>query len=289
MRTRRLDDCVDLLVRVALIKRKGSQLSLHRLVQSAFQYSDYGLSSEDLQRAFDTSATLVNYRFPKFGGPKSLHGLWRECSKWYHHADAMANLFAKAKKTKKPLKSSPDFDELLKNAAWYQYEIGELAECLHMLEIAYDACLDKDGLIYAYHCNTAGCVYYELNDLTRCRNSYERSLDIRTAKLNPDHPDFSNTHSNMAKLLMSELRFEEASDMCNQAIEARARSGLAAAEYFAVSYMERGRIEFEKKQFESAEEDYKQSERLFVESGKAEGWLRGAWVPFVPLFSVTPH
>lgn len=269
-------------MRVALIKRKGNAISLHRLVQTAFIFSNFGLNSGGMQKAFDFCASLVSNKFPKFGGPKSLHGLWKECSKWFHHADAMVQLYKRMKGTKNNIVSSPDFDELLKNAAWYQYEIGELAYCLEFLETAYEACLDKNGTVYAYHCNTAGCVYYELNNLPLCRSSLEKSLNIRESKLEPDDLDFANTYSNFAKLLMSEMRLEEALTFCNMAVETRMRSGSAGAEYLAMSYMERGRIHFVGKEFQNAIVEYKTSDELFKQSGKSNGWLRGALVcPFL--------
>ncbi len=56
---------LDELMRVALIKRANSSISVHRLVQKSFLQMNFDAKSDDLQSSFDVECKLLNYRFPK--------------------------------------------------------------------------------------------------------------------------------------------------------------------------------------------------------------------------------
>lgn len=77
----------------------------------------------------------------------------------------------------------PQFIELLYNAAWYLYEVGDYDVCLRLVETAWLACDDKKSLQYAWLCNVAGCAYYELNKLGECRKCWTTFFNIQEASL----------------------------------------------------------------------------------------------------------
>jgi hypothetical protein len=84
----------------------------------------------------------------------------------------------------------------------YLYEVSDYDGALQIIEVGYTACRDKESLLYADLCNTAGVCYTEKNFLPKCREMLERSLYIREKKLPPDHIDskspihFLLTHPN---------------------------------------------------------------------------------------------
>jgi len=259
-------------MRFALIKCKGSTLSLHRLIQRAFIFSPSGLDSSDRQVAFNAVTKLLNHRFPK-GSP--LFQKWEVCAKYLHHVLALAELFKTLKATKRPMESSPDFDELIMNASWYQYEIGDLEASLNLLMLGFDICQDKEGILYGFYCNHAACIYYELNDLVRCREVLEKSQKIREARGDPIENELANTYSNMSNLLLSESLLDEALMMNEKAMTLRATIVGTSSTYFALSHMMKGRIHAWKKEYDIASEWYQKSADVFVDAGEGESWLRG--------------
>ena len=260
---------------VTLIKRSGPVISLHRMVQKTFIDSSCGLQSLGLQqRAFHAAATLLNHHFPKMGGSVSLYDQWGECAKYLKHALSLAELFKSSNSTDRALKSSANLDELLKNSAWYQYEVGEHEESLKTLKVAFDACEDKTGLIYAQLCNNAACIYYELNDLTNCRTCNEQALSIRKKKLKSDDVDLANTYSNLGCLLLSENRLDESLEMYRKAENIERKYTQDDPEYLCLTVLSIGRVHFVKKKFEMARSQYE----LAREMASPDGWVMATLV-----------
>ena len=260
---------------VALVKRSGLVISLHRMVQKAFIDSACGLRSFALQqRAFHAAATLLNHQFPKMGGSASLYGHWGKCAKYLKHALSLAEFFKSSNSSERTLKSSAHLDELLKNCAWYQYEVGEHEESLKTLKIAFDACEDKTGLIYAQLCNNAACIYYELNDLTNCRKYNKQALSIRQKKLKSDDVDLANTYSNLGCLFLSENRLDEALEMYGKAETIERKHTQDDPEYLCLTVLSIGRVHFVKKKFEMARSQYEQARKM----ASPDGWVMATLV-----------
>lgn len=260
---------------VALIRRNGVHLSLHRLVQKSFAQSPYGLESCQAE-AFDGAAALLNHNFPRYGEHSSLTSEWQKCGAYLPHALALAQYYTEHSKGRRPLASTADFNELLKNCIWYMFEIGELKDSLKLLGVAFEACREKRSELYAYLCNSAGTIYYELNDLIECRRYNEECLNIRTECLKAGHADFANTWNNTANLLLSEGRVDEAIKMITLAEESRELGGEIAKEYLGMSHLNKGRMYFVKKEYNTAREYYKRSRSLLLKSGYGNDWFLGA-------------
>ena len=107
------------------------------------------------------------------------------------------------KMNEQPFKSSCEIVELLKNCAWYSYEIGEMEESLRIVGNAPDAC-DEKGLPASQLYNNAECAHCELNNLVRGREDFERCLAIRSGKLAEDGDGLGNLCNNLTGLLLSE-------------------------------------------------------------------------------------
>ena len=251
-----------MLFNFALIKRQGNEVSLHRLVQKAFIDSPHGYGSSGCQKGLDAAATLVNHHFPKMGGSLSLFERWSDCTPYLPHALSLAKVYKTPQQSKQRLKSSADLDELLKNCAWYLFEIGEFGESLMLLDIAFDACEDKEGLIYAQLCNNAACIYYELNDLVRCRESNELARKIREEKLKSDDVDLANTYSNIGCLLLSERRLDDSVEMYRRAEEIEVKHAGDDPNYLCMTLLCLGRVYSVKKDFETAQSYYDRAKKM---------------------------
>ena len=217
---------------------------------------------------------LLNYWFPKMGGSVSLYDRWEECARYLKHALSLAKLFKSSSSSDSALKSSPNLDELLKNCAWYQYEIGEHDESLKTLGIAFGACEDKTGLIYSQLCNNAACIYYELNDLNNCRKYNEDALNIRRKKLKSDDVDLANTYSNLGCLLLSENRLDDSLEMYRKAENIERKYTQDDPEYLCLTVLSIGRVHFVKKKFDIARSYYDQAKKM----ASPDGWVMATLV-----------
>ncbi|KAF2469963.1 uncharacterized protein BDR25DRAFT_314735 [Lindgomyces ingoldianus] len=269
------EDARDLLVKLALIKKQGDRhnlnLSLHRLVQKAYDFSKYGKLSR--QESFSTLATLLNAKFPKMGGTTSLYGHWQECSLWLPHCLSLAETFVRQKEVRQRLRSSPDLDEVLKNCAWYLLEISENSESLKLIAIAQDACLDKKGLLYSQLCNNAGCIHFEMNQNIPCWESFSACLRIREELLHPDHPDLANTYSNIANYHASVGELKEAMEMHLKSFEIGERDPETEPEYKGLSRLGIGRVHFLKREFEDAINQYEEARKLWASLGPGGAFM----------------
>jgi len=187
---------------------------------------------------------LLDRRFPRYGREVSLLDDWAICSQYLPHVSALARVyktFQKAKKPRKPIETSELFAELLKNATWYLQEIGELQECADLLQIACDACEDKNGLVYAYLCNTYVAISVDQNNMARGRFYSQKAIEIREAKLGKGDLDLSISYNNNANVLLNEGRFEEALVMYERSHKIWGDKVGKDETYKALTYLNMGR------------------------------------------------
>ncbi|KAI0110861.1 P-loop containing nucleoside triphosphate hydrolase protein [Nemania sp. FL0031] len=90
------------------------------------------------------------------------------------------------------------------------FEIGEMSECKELLNIAADACEDKESLEFAWLCNTFVCVAVDENDHATARSYSEKAISIREAKLEPTAIDLVNSYNNYGNTLNNECKYDEA-------------------------------------------------------------------------------
>lgn len=206
-------------MRLALIKRSGRNLSLHRLVQSAFLERNFPTASRTTQALFDAVAKLVDQHFP-LSSPGSLWGKWDICAKYLPHSLHLAKYYQSQSGR---LTASETTLTLWKNSAWYQYEANEYLDCLKLIDIATKACKDKKSLLYAYFCSHAACAHYELHEIEKGKEKVLLAISIRKAKLDPDHLDYINAIANNALLNLSSRQYEEAERLFEECRKVRER------------------------------------------------------------------
>ncbi|KAL8950292.1 MAG: hypothetical protein Q9222_003658 [Ikaeria aurantiellina] len=245
----------------ALVKREARILSIHRVVQEAFFY----LHIDERQSAFDAAVRLIDEAFPKQIHGRPLHSAWERCETYIQEALFLAGKFEDFLKQGQPLTAVPEFSELLKNAAWYLFEVGEHRESKLLLKTAFSVCKDEESLLYAHLCNTAGVVDFELNHLPMCRQSLEKALEVRRKLLEPDHEELANTINNMGNLVSAEGNPEEAMKYFRDAKEIRQRLGEDSAVPLAVTYQCTGRALVLQGKFDDAMEQYEKAESLAVQ------------------------
>lgn len=139
---------------------------------------------------------------------------------------------------------------------------------LHMLEIAQDACPEKGSELYAHLLNTVGCCSFELNDLERCRRTWEEALAIRRTWAEKNavgaEEELANQLNNFGNLESAEGMYDSALTFFDQAREIRLRLGADAIVPLAVTYMTTGRAFFLKGMYDEAMENYQEAEEIFM-------------------------
>ena len=264
-----MEQAIDDLYNKALIDREegASAVSLHRLTQEAFLYSQYGLrDTKDLQQAFDALVALLDRRFPEYGREKSLLDDWAICSRYLPHISALARVFrsfSTVKLATKRLHTSQKFASILARATWYLQEIGELRECSDLLQVATDACEDTRSLTYAYLCNTHVVVAIDQNNMAEGQLYSEKAIDIRTTKLGPDDLDLAISYGNYASSLLNEGKFDDA--LANHALSDSiwTDTGRDDEVYRGLSYLNVGRVHSLKGDAPAAISYFKKAEAIF--------------------------
>ena len=139
---------------------------------------------------------------------------------------------------------------------------------LHVLQIAQNACADKLSELYAHLLNTVGCCSFELNDLHRCRQTWEEALTLRKSWAKKNVPgaeeELANQLNNFGNLESGEGNYDDALDFFDRAKQIRLKLGPDAIVPLAVSYMTTGRAYFLKGMLPEAMNNYKQAEVIFL-------------------------
>ncbi|RSL51273.1 hypothetical protein CEP54_011481 [Fusarium duplospermum] len=204
---------IDALTNNALIEAddKREELCMHRLTQRAFLYSPVGLlEPSSLQETFDGLLFLLAKRFPHATASEGLWKHWATCSRYVSHVAALAHAFKNSQKRPRPIQPSIAFVKLMSDATWYLFEIGELNESKALLDIANEACPDKQSLEYAKICNVYVAIAVDKNDMEMGRAYSEKAIAIRAAQLTPTDAKLALSYNNFANTLNNEGKFSEA-------------------------------------------------------------------------------
>ncbi|RTE83616.1 hypothetical protein BHE90_001798 [Fusarium euwallaceae] len=194
---------------------KRNELCMHRLTQRAFLYCPVGLlEHSSLQETFDGLLFLLAKRFPHATASEGLWKHWAVCSKYVTHVAALAHAFKNSQKgprwKSRPIQPSTAFVKLMTDATWYLFEIGELNESKALLDIADEACPNKQSLQYAYICNVYVAIAVDKNDMEMGRTYSEKAIAIRETQLSPTDANLALSYNNFANTLNNEGNFSEA-------------------------------------------------------------------------------
>ncbi|RSM18563.1 hypothetical protein CDV31_002699 [Fusarium ambrosium] len=172
------------------------------------------LEPSSLQETFDGLLFLLAKRFPHATASEGLWKHWAVCSRYVTHVAALAHAFKNSQKgprwKSRPIQPSTAFVKLMTDTTWYLFEIGELNESKALLDIADEACPDKQSLEYAYICNVYVAIAVEKNDMEMGRVYSEKVIAIREAQLSPTDANLALSYNNFANTLNNEGKFSEA-------------------------------------------------------------------------------
>lgn len=135
------------------------------------------------------------------------------CNEYITHITSLTRIFSffsSDKRSKKSSVTSRAFENLLKNGTWYLYEVGELAECRRILDIAIKACDITNWETYAYLCNTYVCLSMDENTMQEGKEMFDMATALREKHLPPGDLDLANSYRNCAVISLSEGRYEDA-------------------------------------------------------------------------------
>ncbi len=184
-----MEDGLKSLVGLNLVKRWGACLSVHRIIQDAFQHSEYGLDGQ-VQESFNAVCSLVLRLYPKVLGSTSHAGKWDECNKILTHAVAFIDSYDSSQRVRRKLAPNDDFMKLLQHTRWFLWEIGDRKECRKYVTVV-KAYSDprKEHRYLAMHTryrNTLSSIWKEHNNLKLCRENLEQVQSIYQTVLPAD-------------------------------------------------------------------------------------------------------
>ncbi|KAI1274074.1 hypothetical protein F5Y07DRAFT_374427 [Xylaria sp. FL0933] len=273
-----IEDGLQKLVNLNLIKRWSTYLSVHRIVQDAFQHSEHGLDGQ-LQKPFDAVCSLVLRLYPKVPGSTSHAGKWDECNKILTHAISIIDSYEQSQRMKRKLMHNDDFLQLLQHTTWFLWEIGDYRECKRYIGVA-KACSDPRKVpqylaMHARYCSTVASIYMEQNNLKKCRENLEQVQSIYQTILPANDPYWCHCYGNMGGLLHAEGRYEEALEYFALATDVCIENG-APPEGEARYNMGRGRTRYAQGKYAEAIQLYDKAwDQLNSPTTRPSPWLKG--------------
>ncbi|KAK3367393.1 P-loop containing nucleoside triphosphate hydrolase protein [Lasiosphaeria ovina] len=253
------------LANIALIDRNSDPFSIHRLVQDAFRH---WCDEKELSQHFASAVHLVHQFFPRQVNGRPMHDCWNRCRELIQHGQILADRFEEMRKRWPDIEAPPSLVELLKSCAWYLFEMADHHSTIRLLEIAISACPDTQSELYAHLQNTIGCCSFELSDLRRCRQVWDKALAIRQTwakkKIPGAEEELANQLNNYGNLESAEGHYDPAMRYFDQAKAIRLRLGNEAIVPLGVTYMTTGRALFLKGEYGAALTEYKKAEDIFV-------------------------
>lgn len=165
----------------------------------------------------------------------------------------------------------------------YLLEIGEKKDALDLATITINASRNNDRLLYAHVANTAGCVYFELNDLKQARPYLEKALEIRRRidtweEYADTEEEYANTLGNVANLQSAEGHLDEALTTFRQCKAIRQKLGEQAIIGLAFAHLGMGRVYIAKGDYTQAQENYKLAKDIVLGRFGPEGHFIAEYV-----------
>lgn len=267
-------DAIEELLKSTLIRREARILSVHRVVQEAFFY----VNRKERREAFRSAVKLVHNAFPKQINGRPLHHVWDRCDRYIQDAIFLATRYKDFQKINDPISAPSELCPLLMNAAWYLHEVSDHTENFKLLNIAYEVCGNEISLEYAHLRNTAGAIYFELNDLHSCRAAWEEALRIRSAQLDDRSEELANSINNLANLSVAEGSYELALEGFARAYEIRTNLGEELQLPLAITLIGRGRALLALGRYGEAAEANEEAQGLILSSGVPRTPFRAEYV-----------
>jgi tetratricopeptide (TPR) repeat protein len=156
----------------------------------------------------------------------------------------------------------------------YLYETSDYEQSRTIINVAKQACENRDSHLFSHLCNIQGSNYYELNRVRDCRRNWDAALAIRQ-KLKAEHEfgDIAISLHNMGNLEAGTGHYDEALDYYMRAIEIRLSIGDRAALQLGTTYLGIGHCHAYYRNYSEARRFFGQAEQLFVRTVGADRYL----------------
>ncbi|KAG4437548.1 hypothetical protein IFR05_006982 [Cadophora sp. M221] len=271
-----LDKAISELQEKKLVKYHNEILSIHRVVQEAVNFQ----SVEDLQESFNAAANLVADQFPKRFIIGTMYQDWSTCKQYISHVASLSKRFSEYSKSK-ALKGSIEFVELLANSSWYLFELGDYDTCEQIIGTALAACSDKKSLLYSGLRGTQGGLFFDLNLLSKCREAWEETLEIREDILSHDDPHVAGMLSNLGNLELAVGNVEAALRYYGRALQVWINSSEESAQPLAKTYLSLGRAHMYQGNLDEALKCTSSAETLAARTmGKGVGFMANVYYAY---------
>jgi tetratricopeptide (TPR) repeat protein len=169
------------------------------------------------------------------------------------------------------LSPTDEFVDLICNATWYLYEMGDYALGVSIVRLGKSICKNETSAQFARLCSTQGANYYELNRAADCRTNWELALRLRqeaSADFSKSdihaRADLAISFHNLGNMEGAAGNHEKALEYFGRAVGYRIHMGDTAAIHLATTYLGIGRCYVAQKKFEDARKMYGQAEQLFI-------------------------
>ena len=251
---------MDALINAGLVNIHDNQISVHRLVQTAFTHY---LAHERLQAVFSRTTMLLFAIFPKRDSNQCLFSKWPECEKVILHIIALAEHFRWLSSVQ-TLTCSLEFVELLSTSARYLHETSQPRQCQRMLDIAHEVCPKEQTFLLGHIMHTRGSSKFETNHLKASRLDLEAALTLRSGVADQEPVGLAHTYNNLANLLCAEGKPEQALEHVTIAKGLLSRTVAAGGSALIVMLLGTGRANYLLGKFEEAETYLAQAEDLIM-------------------------
>jgi hypothetical protein len=266
------------LLQQSMITKSGtdanSALSIHRLVSAITQES---LTGDDRQDRFDDVLELLIRQFPQVSLTRpSLNDQWPRCRVYISQVIALETFY---RQSNPPLAPRSDFCTLISNACWYLFETGQLAQATHMLPTAKlvgEATLPDSRFSLTTVYRALGGIALDCsNDPVSVQTHWSRVLQLQK-----DISEFATAHGYtlMASVELALGNPVAAKKNVTIAQDIRARHGVSAKGYKAMTTDVLGGIEAQSGNWEVGLQHYQEAISLYDEDMGIGNYWSALWV-----------
>ncbi|KAH9220315.1 P-loop containing nucleoside triphosphate hydrolase protein [Leptodontidium sp. 2 PMI_412] len=123
----------------------------------------------------------------------------------------------------------------------YLFELGDYDTCEQIIDTALMACKDRKSLLYSRLRGTQGCLFFDLTLLSKCREAWEETLQIREEILPHDDPYVAGMLSNLGNLELAVGNVGAALKYYDRALQVWINSNEESVQSLAKTYLSMGR------------------------------------------------
>lgn len=148
------------------------------------------------------------------------------------------------------------------------HELADYSECLEMTNVACTAYDDKRSLLYSHLVNTLGATYYEMSQMKKARDNYNKVRELRELHLPADHIQIATILSNLGNVETSEGNLDDAQELFEQAARIKDAHGEEEIVSLGLSFLQLGRVAALREETFVANNRYDKAEACWIRHPK---------------------